>query len=139
MAVNFKNDPERIFDVAHPIWLLAGIIFSDRHTLFTAGRDDLFHQSFDVRVLNTEVKSAVALMLEIVFWGVVLRKFEDLNANSVSRGQVGYLETFPIRAESYRVREPRCKISPLLRGQALTGQYAKSFWAIHSFGRPFTC
>ena len=99
MAVDFEDDAERIFDIAHAIAFLAGVIFADRHPLLAASRHDLFDQAFNVGVLDAEVERAVALVVEIVLRRVVFRKLENLDADTVGSGQMGDLQRFPVRAE----------------------------------------
>ena len=60
MAVDLEDDAERIFDIAHAIGFLAGVIFADRHPLLTASRHDLFDQAFNVGVLDAEVEGGEA-------------------------------------------------------------------------------
>jgi hypothetical protein len=109
VRINLKDEAEGIFDVAHPAGLFSGIVFADRHPLLAAVFDNLFYQSFSVRILNAKVKGACFPVLE-VFRRFIVFKFKHCNTNFITRGHVCDFERPPALAEHINTLLPYWRV-----------------------------
>ncbi len=92
MRVYFKNDTKWIFYIAHAIWLLSWVVFFNGHTLLTTVGYDLFYETFDIGILDTEMEETCILVLEFRVFFVIICKLKELNTDAIRRDEMSDFE-----------------------------------------------
>lgn len=106
MSVDLDDVPKRVFGVNHLVGLLAREIRSRCvHPAPATVRFDASECSIDIRVLNTEMEDTGLLVVEIVDASFGIWEFEDLQADTISEGQVRDPELAPTGTEDLAAHE----------------------------------
>src|SRR5271166_5167515 len=100
MAIELDDVAEGVLAIHHPVGLLAGIIVSHLlHPLTAAERLDQLDASFQILVLETEVKQARPPVFERLLFRFGPWELEQFDADAVSGREMGNAEAAPTRPE----------------------------------------